>query len=107
MRKIGAGLVGVAAAAALVIGAAAPAQAGVVLYENTYYGGAWYDFGYGYVPALGSWNDRASSVTVSGTPYADLHEHEYYKGAYLRFSVGTDHLGAYGYGFNDRTSSIF
>ena len=81
MRKIGAGLVGTAAAAALVFGAAAPAQAG--------------------------WNDRASSVTVSGTPYADLHEHEYYKGAYLRFSVGTDHLGAYGYGFNDRTSSIY
>lgn len=109
MRRVIAGVVSAAGAAILVIGAAVPAQAGVVLHKHTGNGTPSYDFGYGEVVALGStWNDQASSISISSpAPWAILHEHEYYKGLQTpKFYVGTDNLGAYGYGFNDRASSI-
>lgn len=104
-------LVATVAATALFIGlgaaAAAPANAGIELWDNDNYSGDYLgDFGRGSYN-VGAWaNDRATSLRV-GAPanYAILHEHAGYGGRSTnRFYTGTPNLG--GWNFNDLTTSI-
>lgn len=73
---------------------AAPAQAGVSLYDGYSYGGASKDFGLGYVSYVGAdWNDRAGSLYVSSpATYTVVYQHLNYSGYSKSFSTGSPDL---------------
>jgi len=84
---------------------AAPAQASIVLYDDIMYGGGSRDLGNGLQVALGTWNDRASAVKISGTT-AKLYEHENYAGAATP-TWSSDKSNLVDERFNDITSSVY
>lgn len=94
----------------LVIGAslslAAPANAGIQLWDHANYDGYLGDFGRGTVNVGSAANDKATSLAVTAPAnYAVLHEHADHRGASTNpFYVGTANLGWYS--FNDITTSI-
>ncbi len=106
-RKIAA----VVTASALTIGlgaaVAAPANAGIQLWDHDNYSGDYLgDFGRGSYNVGSFANDRATALRVtSPANYTILHEHAGYGGRQTRkFYTGTANLGWYD--FNDMTTSI-
>lgn len=106
------------ATAALSVGAlalAAPAHAGIMLYEHINYGGKTYNAGTGYQKSLGSFNDKTSSLKVSGRNVtATLYEDVNFRGAKsVAFQKGSPDLRTWatnawpGDTWNDRASSVY
>ncbi|AUG28249.1 hypothetical protein JVX92_09450 [Microbacterium hominis] len=95
----------IAAAVAGVVAFASPAQASIVIYDDIMYGGGSRDLGNGLQVALGSWNDRASAVKISGTT-AKLYEHENYGGASTP-TWSSNKSNLVDHHFNDLTSSVY
>lgn len=104
MKKTRSGFA-IAAIAAGVVAFASPAQASIVIYDDITYGGASRNLGNGVQVALGSWNDRASSVKISGTT-AKLYEHENYAGAATP-TWSSNKKNLVDERFNDITSSVY
>lgn len=106
-KKIVAGVIAGVMALGMSAAVAAPANAGIKLYQHENYAGEYLgDFGTG-TPYVGSWADnRASSLKVT-TPanYAILHQFRDYTGLRTNaFYIGTPSLA--GWSFDDKTSSI-
>jgi hypothetical protein len=112
VRKAAAVFAGIGVAASTVV-FAAPAQAGVVLYDGYNYSGAYRDFGVGYVTYVGAeWNDRAGSLSVSSpATYTTVYENLNYGGASKSFSTGSPDLRAWtmkpGYNWDNEISSLY
>lgn len=96
------------AAGAVMVGVlciSGPANASIVLWDDVGYGGSSQNLGNGEQLALGSWNDRASAVKISGTT-AKLYENENYGGASTP-TWSSNKSDLRDYGFNDRASSVY
>jgi len=115
-KKILGGLAAIGIASGLALAGAAPANAGIQLWDNAGYNTYLGDFGTGTSYVGSSADDRASSLKVtSPANYAVLYQFRDYGGCYTgQFYVGwkdlsdTSGYAVYGgcVGFNDRTSSI-
>ena len=104
------------ATAALSIGAlalAAPAHAGIMLYEHSDYKGRTFNAGQGYQASLPGFDSITSSLTVSGSNItATLHENKNFKGARsTAFKKGSPNLRTWsctcGGSWNDKASSVY
>ncbi|UCR89717.1 hypothetical protein [Mycetocola spongiae] len=88
---------------------AAPAHAGIHLYDHAYYGGYRGDQGRGPTPYMGDdANDRSSSPRVTSPARSTIlsKDRNYGGRRPVESYIGTDHLGTYGYDVNDKTSSL-
>ncbi|GAA4679170.1 hypothetical protein [Frondihabitans cladoniiphilus] len=92
-------------AAAIAVGTAAPASAGIVLYQYNDYSTSLGDFGRGTTFVGSHANDKASSIRV-GAPanYAILYQHRDRGGDSRRFAAGSPNLASWN--FDNMTSSI-
>lgn len=94
------------AALGIVLGAAAPANAGIRIYDGINYSSLLGDYGTGTTYVGSSADNRASSLSVSAPAnYAIPYDGRNYTGA----SPGTFYIGAPNladWGFNNRTTSI-
>lgn len=92
-----------------VASAHSPGSNHVDLREHACCGIGWGDIYDAYVsrstmPA--GWDNKVSSLWVwSPVDSITIYSGTYYTGDSLNFVYGTDHLGGYGYNFNDRTKS--
>lgn len=106
-KRILAGIAACAVALGMSMAIAAPASAGIKLYQFFNYSGDYLgDFGTGtsYVGSVA--DDGASSLKVTGSAnYAILHQYRDYRGARTNpFYTGSSNLASWG--FDNRTSSI-
>ncbi|BDZ48093.1 hypothetical protein GCM10025867_03340 [Frondihabitans sucicola] len=106
MKKTLAAFAATTLAAGLAIGAAVPAQAGIVLYQYSDYKTSLGDFGRGTSFVGTKANDKASSLKVSAPAgYAILHQHRDYVGKRTgKFLLGTPSLSSWS--FDNTTSSV-
>ena len=108
-------VIGGLAAGALIVGAAvaaSPAHATINLFQNKSYGGTVYNAGHGYKSSLGSFDNKTSSLKVSGGDTATLYQFVNYGGRKsTTFTLGSPDLSSWSFPdggtWDNRTSSVY